>query len=53
MCSMYCVSDNDGAIVDPIQLTELRWDRSHCSILKKTKPFDKIKFSMKKEGMLS
>ena len=34
---IYCASENDGAIVEP---TQLRCDRPHCSILKKTKPFD-------------
>ena len=33
-----CVSDNDGTIVEPVQLTELRCDHLQCPILEKLSP---------------
>ena len=33
-----CASDNDGAIVEPNQLTEPRCDCPQCSILEKLNP---------------
>ena len=48
-----CVSDNDGAIVEPTQPTESRCDRPQCSILEKLNPLTKssykIRFCMKKK----
>lgn len=45
-----CVSDNDGAIIEPTQPTKPRCDHPLCSILElETKPSDKIRFSMTKE----
>ena len=44
-----CVSDNDSAIIEPMQSTELRCDHPQCSIFEKTKLSNKIRFSTKKE----
>ena len=44
-----CVSDNDSAIVEPTQPTELKCDHPQCSIFEKTKLSNKIRFSTRKE----
>jgi len=46
---MQCLSDNDSAIVESTQPTELRCDHPQCSIFEKTKLSNKIRFSKKKE----
>ena len=38
MCSAVCVSDSDSAIVEPMQLTELRCEHLQCPILEKLSP---------------